>query len=132
MISGPGVIIVIGIRPLLLSAAMLATASTLALGQPQTPQRRSVAAVRLSEGQVVTLDGRLDESFWKNVSPATNFMQVDPDNGKPATEQTEVRIVYNADTLYIAALCLDSEPNRWLGYPPTIPPFGIGSGVAGV
>ena len=36
-------------------------------------------------------------------------MQVDPDNGKPATEQTEVRIVYNADTLYIAALCLDSS-----------------------
>ncbi|MFN7982261.1 MAG: DUF5916 domain-containing protein [Vicinamibacterales bacterium] len=107
---------VIRFKPLLLSAALLACVSAVATGQTPATQRRSVAAVRLAEGQTVVLDGRLDEPFWKNVSPAANFMQVDPDNGKPATEQTEVRIVYNADTLYIAALCLDSEPDRWLGY----------------
>ncbi|MEQ1911932.1 MAG: DUF5916 domain-containing protein, partial [Vicinamibacterales bacterium] len=84
--------------------------------QSPASARRSVAAVRLPDSQTVTLDGRLDEEFWNTVAPATDFVQIDPDNGKLASEQTAVRIVYNADTLYIGALCLDSEPEKWLGY----------------
>lgn len=47
---------------------------------------------------------------------ATDFVQVDPVNGTPATEQTEVRSVYNRDNLYLGVICLDSEPDKWLGY----------------
>ena len=94
----------------------LSLAPSPSAAQTPPPARRSVVAVRLPDSQVVTLDGRLDEEFWNTVSPATDFVQIDPDNGKLATEQTEVRIVYNADTLYIGALCLDSEPEKWLGY----------------
>ena len=48
--------------------------------------------------------------------PATNFMQMDPDNGQPATEQTEVRIVYNADKLYMGVTLFDSEPDKLIYY----------------
>ena len=69
-------------------------------------------AVRMDAGQVITLDGRLDEAVWMRAVPATNFIQRDPANGKPATEQTEVRIVYNADKLYMGVTCFDSEPEK--------------------
>jgi hypothetical protein len=43
--------------------------------------------------------------------PATDFIQADPLEGQPATEITEVRIAYDADYLYIGALCRDSDPS---------------------
>ncbi|ODS57339.1 MAG: hypothetical protein ABS36_05465 [Acidobacteria bacterium SCN 69-37] len=78
--------------------------------------RRTVTAVRLTADERVTLDGRLDEPFWANALPATDFIQQDPRNGEPATEPTEVRIVYTADALYFGVICFDSEPDRWIGY----------------
>jgi hypothetical protein len=73
-------------------------------------------AVRMAPGEDIRLDGRLDEDVWMRAVPATNFMQVDPDNGEPATEQTEVRIVYDADTLYMGVTLFDSEPDRLIHY----------------
>ena len=87
-----------------------------ASAQQQSPTRRSVSAVRLSESQVVTLDGRLDEEFWSSVTPAADFIQIDPANGRPATEPTEVRVAFSRDNLYLGVLCYDSEPDKWLGY----------------
>jgi hypothetical protein len=89
----------------------------------QTPQvagsvqeRRSMQAVRMAETDAIELDGILDEAIWSRAVPASNFIQQDPDNGKPATEQTEVRIIFNEDSLYMGVTCLDSEPDKWLGY----------------
>ena len=60
----------------------------------------------------ITLDGRLDEDVWMRAVPATNFLQRDPDNGQPATEQTEVRFVYDANKLYMGVTLFDSEPGQ--------------------
>ena len=70
----------------------------------------------MSETETVTLDGRLDEDIWMRAVPATNFIQMDPNNGQPATEQTEVRIVYNADMLYMGVTLFDSEPEKLIYY----------------
>ena len=78
--------------------------------------RRSVRAVRLDPGEQIVLDGVLDEPVWKRIRPAADFIQVDPLNGRPATEPTEVRIAFTADTFYMGVTCYDSEPDRWLGY----------------
>ena len=75
-----------------------------------------MTALRLADGDEVGLDGVLDEAFWSRAVPATDFIQVDPDNGQPATEETEVRIVYTREALYIGVRAFDSEPDRWLGY----------------
>lgn len=58
------------------------------------------------------LNGRLDESVWLQARPATGFTQREPSEGAPATERTEVRILYTRQTLYIGARMFDSEPER--------------------
>jgi hypothetical protein len=88
-----------------------AEARSAAPGEP-----RSVYAVRLADAETIVLDGTLDEPVWLRAAPATNFIQQDPDNGQPATEQTEVRIAFNSRSLYMGVTCFDSEPDKWLGY----------------
>ena len=51
----------------------------------------------------------------KRRSPATNFLQRDPENGEPATERTEVRVVFDRDRIILGITCFDSEPARLLG-----------------
>ena len=68
-----------------------------------------VKAVRTTTPPAI--DGRLTDECWSLAEPATDFTQVDPDEGKPATEQTEIRVAYDNDALYVAARMLDSEPN---------------------
>jgi hypothetical protein len=60
----------------------------------------------------IRIDGRLDDAAWQAVQPITGFIQSQPDAGYPATERTEVRILYDADRLYVGALCYDSEPDK--------------------
>jgi hypothetical protein len=79
-------------------------------------ERRTMEALRMGDIEKITLDGRLDEDVWMRAVPATNFIQMDPDNGQPATEQTEVRIVYNADHLYMGVTLFDSEPDKLIYY----------------
>ena len=78
--------------------------------------RRTLVALRMTSGESIVLDGRLDEGTWTRTPPAGDFVQQDPNNGQPATERTEVRIAYDEHNLYIGVRCFDSEPNGWLGY----------------
>ena len=75
-----------------------------------------MTAVRMSDEETITLDGSLDEPIWMRAAPATDFIQQFPQTGAPATERTEVRIVYNRTTLYMGVTCFDSEPDALLRY----------------
>ncbi|HEY3584027.1 MAG TPA: hypothetical protein VGL90_06595, partial [Casimicrobiaceae bacterium] len=59
-------------------------------------------------GQIV-LDGKLDEAAWALARPITDFTQLDPDEGKPASEKSEVRFLFDADALYVGARLYDSH-----------------------
>ena len=74
-----------------------------------------VTAVRLEDGKSIDVDGQLDEPFWQRAIPATDFLQVNPSNGAPATERTEVRVLFDQHRLYLGVICFDSEPNKMLG-----------------
>jgi len=67
---------------------------------------RKMTAVRIA-GEI-DIDGVLDEPEWKLAEPAADFIQKLPDTGAPASEKTEVRILYNDEILYIGAHCWDS------------------------
>lgn len=110
-------------RPLIGALLITLVASALeaqTLSQAPTvqvaPPRRSITAERLRDGERVLFDGLVTESFWQRAGSADNFIQQDPRNGEPATERTDVRIVYDDEALYIGATFYDSEPDRWLGY----------------
>jgi hypothetical protein len=64
----------------------------------------------------ITIDGNLDESTWKSAAVATNFVMFQPDNGKaiPENKRTEVRVLYDNNAVYIAALLYDDQPSKIL------------------
>ena len=53
----------------------------------------TVRAIRLDEP--IRLDGRLDEAVYQNTLPVTGFFQTIPDEGEPATEETEAWITFD-------------------------------------
>ncbi|MGH9219894.1 MAG: DUF5916 domain-containing protein [Vicinamibacterales bacterium] len=78
-------------------------------------ERPEIRAYRLAAGESIVLDGAPDESVWQRAVPATNFLQRDPDNGAPASEKTEVRVLFDRDRIVLGITCFDSEPDRLLG-----------------
>ena len=77
--------------------------------------RRVMAAARLGPGESIDLDGRLDEVAWGRAEPATDFIQIDPDNGAAATEPTEVYILFSENSMYMGVVLYDSEPDQLRG-----------------
>ena len=72
-----------------------------------THGRKRIRAVRTEQPLVV--DGSLDEPAWQEAEVTLGFIQRDPREGEPSTEQTEFRILYTPDTLYIGVICYDSN-----------------------
>jgi Domain of unknown function (DUF5916) len=72
--------------------------------------QKTATAVQVSEAP--TLDGNvLGDPAWKAAPVIAGFQQEQPDEGQPASEQTEVRIVFTRDTLYIGVVCFDRNPS---------------------
>jgi Domain of unknown function (DUF5916)/Carbohydrate family 9 binding domain-like len=93
------------------AAAVLSLAASAYAQTAAPPAPPTLVAVPLQPGERITVDGRLDERPWSRALPATDFRQMDPDNGAPATERTEVRVLYDRRNLYIGVTCFDDEPN---------------------
>src|SRR5215208_5149439 len=92
------------------------TASTAAPGAPTASRRTtdghaaSVPVATAAERRgAITIDGRLDEAAWAAAEPITDFTQLDPDEGRPISERTEVRILFDGAALYIAARMWDQR-----------------------
>jgi hypothetical protein len=64
--------------------------------------------VRLTES--IRIDGVLDEAAWREAPAMTEFTQIVPIEGAPATERTEVRFLYDDVALYIGARMYDRSP----------------------
>lgn len=73
-------------------------------------QAPSVAAAR--RAGAVQIDGRLDEAAWQAATPITDFIQLDPNEGQPASERTEARILIDDAALYVGIRLFDSEPGQ--------------------
>jgi hypothetical protein len=59
------------------------------------------------------LDGRLDEAVWREGTPLGTLVQREPAEGRPVSERTEVRILFDDQALYIGAWLYDAS-----GLPP--------------
>jgi hypothetical protein len=105
-------------RPLLAVASCLFLAAAVVHAQPADSTGLAghpgplptIQAARLTG--TIHVDGRLDEAAWNAATPATEFTQLDPDEGKPASERTEVRVLIGEDALYVGARLYDSEPKK--------------------
>ena len=72
--------------------------------------RATVRAVRVAEP--LRLDGVLNERAYDAVPPLTGFVQQVPDEGAPATEQTEAWLLFDDEHIYVGVRCHDSAPPR--------------------
>ena len=77
-----------------------------ALGRPA--DRYTVEPTRTT--QPPQLDGVIDEAEWQNAAMLVDFIQQEPSEGAPATERTVVRLMYDAEMLYVGVEAYDSEP----------------------
>ena len=70
-----------------LTLALVPAAAT-AVGEP------SVRALQVAEE--IQVDGLLDEPGWSMAEPARGFRQREPREGEPASEPTEVAVLYDS------------------------------------
>src|SRR5689334_16775502 len=95
---------------LLLCASVCATARSAA--QAQSAPVVGVPEIHAIAAGNIDIDGRLDEAAWKETPAFTGFVQRDPDEGKPTTERTIVRFLYDDRALYVGAELRDSDASQ--------------------
>jgi len=60
----------------------------------------------------IKLDGILNEEVWNRAMRISDFTQREMEEGKPATEKTEIAIIYTSNKMYIGVWAYDSEPDK--------------------
>jgi hypothetical protein len=82
---------------------------------PETMARDESGNVTLRAARLMIplrIDGQLDEAVYREVQPATGFIQTDPKPGAPATEKTELWIFFDRNNIYVTARLWESQPER--------------------
>jgi len=64
-------------------------------------------AVRVDRAPAI--DGHLTDEGWTLAEPATDFTQRDPEEGQPATERSEIRVLYDDEALFIGVRMFDRQ-----------------------
>jgi hypothetical protein len=84
-------------------------------GQPSAPlpPRPSISALRVTEP--IQLDGLLEEAVWQQAEAGSDFVQREPNPGQPASERTEVRVIFTDVALYIGIRALAFDPGAIVG-----------------
>ncbi len=75
--------------------------------------RATLRAHRVAEP--IRVDGVLDEAAYERFQPVSEFVQYEPANGAPATERTQLWILFDDQNLYVVGRAYDSvSPDRWV------------------
>jgi hypothetical protein len=69
-----------------------------------------IHALRVTEA--IKIDGKLSELAWSQAEVANDFRQQEPTEGSPATEKTEVRLLFDEKNIYISIHAFDAEPSH--------------------
>ncbi|CCH00765.1 hypothetical protein FAES_2756 [Fibrella aestuarina BUZ 2] len=100
------------IKPLLvlfLFTPFAAAAQDQPIFQPDSVKRVVVATPIQTQLRV---DGRLDEAAWQQAVPANRFTMIEPVQRDRANHDTDIRLLFNQQYLYIGAFCRDSLGRR--------------------
>ena len=93
-----------------LALGVVSSNLSLAAGQVVQEQHGEYRYQATSVDTPPIVDGDLSDPVWQKAPVIDQFIQIVPDSGQPATERTEVRIVYDSDSLYIAAYLHYTDP----------------------
>ena len=76
----------------------------------QTADVLRLKAVHVNEE--IKIDGVLNETAWTNAETISDFRQQEPKEGEPASEKTEIKVLFDDKNLYFAIRAFDSEPTK--------------------
>lgn len=79
------------------------------LGFTQLQDKKKLESIRVSTPPKI--DGILDDDCWQNVPVATDFYQLRPYNGDPASLNSEIKFVYDDEAVYVGAMMFDPNPD---------------------
>lgn len=91
---------------------MLLAVPAMSNQEEQPDEKRRLTAVRITEAPKI--DGVLDEAVWDLATPADSFVGFDPFPGRPCSQHTEVRVLYDNTSIYIGAKLFDTAPDSIL------------------
>jgi Domain of unknown function (DUF5916)/Carbohydrate family 9 binding domain-like len=94
-------VVVLSLSTLRLNAQVAVTASQRDLTEPSYRTRVATTPIRL--------DAKFAEPIWQTVDSIVDFRQREPLEGAPATERTVVKLVRDAERLYVAVRAYDSD-----------------------
>ncbi|MGH9386112.1 MAG: DUF5916 domain-containing protein [Vicinamibacterales bacterium] len=92
------------------SVCVLFTITSMPAAASDQASRERPAVQATQANEAPKIDGVLDDAVWKTATPIEKFTQQEPREGQPATDRTEVRVVYDARHIYIAVYAHASEP----------------------
>ncbi len=72
--------------------------------------KRTITAIRTENS--LNIDGLLDDPAWKAATFQRDFLQREPNEGKPTTERTEIGVLYDDRNIYFGIKCFDSKPEK--------------------
>ncbi len=75
----------------------------------QTTQKKQYTAIQITVPPVI--NGILDEEVWQSGSWIDDFTQNQPYSGRPASQRTEFKILFDEDNLYVAIKAYDTSPD---------------------
>ena len=76
------------------------------------PRMMATGETPLASIKAPTIDGVMDDTVWENAVFASGFLQREPEDGRPGTEETRVAVIYDDMNLYIGIRCLDKESSK--------------------
>ena len=79
-----------------------------AAAQKSTSPRPTLEALRIDAS--IRVDGVLDEAAWQQAPVASSFTAREPEDDRPAAQQTEFSVVYTETVLYFGIRAHDSQP----------------------
>ncbi len=87
--------------------------SALILHASGNPSLKELKIGRITD--TYKLDGKLTENFWNSTDSITTLTMVEPQENKPASRKTVVRIVADKNRILIGVKCYD-DPNQIIAY----------------
>jgi hypothetical protein len=78
---------------------------SIAFNQTTSESLSGISAQRINVD--LTIDGKLSEKEWQTPAEAHSFTQLQPYPGNASRKETEVRMLYDDNAVYISAICFD-------------------------
>jgi hypothetical protein len=83
-----------------------------ALAARDAEGRITLRAVRVNTP--LTVDGQIDEAAYQDLEPISDFIQMEPAAGQPATEKTEIWLFFDQRNFYVTVRAWESQPDRMI------------------